>query len=309
MKSEHLVQFGKALKSIRKDKNMSIESVVLQSKNGISKNTLLRYEAGYQIPKYELLEILSSVYSLDLCELFFTFQSKIQEKYSHLNTLLQKNLSFGVVEELHLCLSELIASENDSPFLAYYNRLLLFTQGVIAKNNKEYIKAELLLLKALQLRFHDFHLNNYKNYTYFPLEFKILDNYLDTLVLSKKMEIPKSIEIYEYLYQICPNTSFIYPQISIQLAYSYIRQEKLNSALLVLESGISIAQKNGIIHQLPHLYYAKGYAEYCLSLPSFRHTLYISYALSLSLGDNDYAHWLKKLYLEKFHFDVENMIL
>lgn len=303
-----LTKFGKMLKTIRIEKGLTIADVVAISNHGISKNTLLRYESGQQMPKYELLEMLSSVYSLDLCDYFYRFQSSSNDYDSNIKQLLQKNLSLEDAKHLHELLQDVIQTNQNSPLIPYYDRLLLFANGAIAKHNGNYEQAESFFLMALKQRFCSFRLEHYSDYVYLSLDFKILDNYIDTLRYLKKISNEYAIEIYQYLYAICPPNDFSFAQICIQLAYFYAFADFFHKSLEILEKGISQLRENNRLNHLPQLYYAKGHIEYASGSPDAQHDFLISYRLSEAMGDTKRLQWLRKKCTEIFHFSIDNFL-
>lgn len=66
-KNEKLLQLGKHLKSIRKQKKLTLEALCY--KNGLEPSTISRIEQGIVEPKYLTLQKLADAYKIKLAQL------------------------------------------------------------------------------------------------------------------------------------------------------------------------------------------------------------------------------------------------
>ena len=93
-----LVTFGKRVKNLRKSLNYTqkdVERII-----GINSDTLRKIEAGSVVPRYDTLELLSSVLMKDLLKEFTTYRkSDLYFRYCHrLDTLILDNNLDKLVE-------------------------------------------------------------------------------------------------------------------------------------------------------------------------------------------------------------------
>ena len=86
--SYNLVEFGDKLKSLRKE--LGLSQTDIQDNAGVSVDALRRIEKGEVIPRYETLELLSSIYKQDLLELLKSSRNNklLTEYYDELDHLL-----------------------------------------------------------------------------------------------------------------------------------------------------------------------------------------------------------------------------
>ena len=302
----NLSVFGQKLKEIRKNLGLTQDDVVQKTNGNISRPTLQRYESGKYAPSIEALTFLSDVYQLDLYEYFLIFQKEQLPQIQQVETLFYKNFSPITSFQLLKQLSELLRKDSLPPHIKpYYMRLFLLTKGVHLKFRKNYKKAIPILLRALRLRFKNFNLKNYADFSYFSLDYRILCNLADALNKCSAFLIPKAKEIYQFMYQNCPESYPVYPQICFHLGFLLINQQQHSHAKTVLEKGIRASQAHLSYSLLPQLYYAKAVCEYYLSPSLCSHTFLYSYVLAKAFDNEEFAEWISDVCSNFYQLKLE----
>ncbi|MGV8145553.1 MAG: helix-turn-helix domain-containing protein [Alkaliphilus sp.] len=126
-----LTEFGNALRQIRVNARLTQFDVHLLT--GLNEDTLRKIENGKSIPKYETLEILTSIYKLDLLELLKTHRKStyISDFYNNLDRIIMVNDS-DLINSLNNNMDQLRAASSDliliHPILGY-QQTQLYTLG------------------------------------------------------------------------------------------------------------------------------------------------------------------------------------
>lgn len=297
--------FGNELKALRKNRNLTQEQVVELTGGNISRPTLQRYESGKYTPSIEALAILSSLYHIDLYEHFYIRGQSQYHALSAIEKTLKKNLDITTSKQLIQHINALLKSENHPYYLSsYYLKISFLAKGVYLKHMANYRKANYFLLKALRMQFHNFNLNNYAEYSYFSIDYRILLNFIDTLTSFSANFLPKAIEIYQFMAKHCPVSYEVYPHICLNLGFIYLDKSLYTEAYNIFTPAIKDSQEHLNYQTLAQLYYGKATAEYFLSSEEYISSLLQAYFLAKSFGNIELEEWLIKTSKDTFHIDL-----
>lgn len=300
-----LKNFGIQLKALRKNLGLTQDNVVQMTNGCISRPTLQRYETGKYKPSIETLSILSSVYQIDLYEYFYTWGQSQHMILRLVEETLKKNLDLSTSKQLLRYTNLLLKTEEcPSHLYSYYSRISMLAKGVYLKNIQNYRKANYFLLKALRLRFPHFSLTNYSDFIYFSLDYRILCNFMDSLVCYSARHIAKAIKVYQFMVKNCPSNYPVYPQICIELGFLYLETSLYKEAEEIFQLAISSSQKHLNYRILAQLYYGKAIAEHFLHSKSYVFSLYTSYTLAQSFGNKEFQDWLIQTSQEVFSLNL-----
>lgn len=278
-----LISFGKALRKIRKDLNLTQNDVSLLS--GINSETIRRIENGKVVPRFETLEFLSAIYKQDLNALFLKHRIKDYSYFHELLNRIEGKFDEDEFYTLNIELEKLNTAFNCANNLFYKNltkQLILLVQAVISyKGNGDNSGALIKLIDALKITTPSFSLDTYKSFTYSSMEIRILMNI--AFVMNRLNNKEEYLEIIEFCVNSVDTDDKIYPKLCHNLAGVYRRNKNFEKALEYSNIGIKSSQENRHLNGLSLLYYGKGIAEYKLNkeeyLESFRTSIYLCKAL------------------------------
>ncbi|EKD94624.1 MAG: transcriptional regulator, XRE family [uncultured bacterium] len=307
--SNNLKEFGTNLKSIRTKNKLSQKQVYNLSH--ISEETLRRIENGLVIPRYDTLEILSSIYKIDLLNVLMNSRAEVQliEIYNYLDLVINTS-DISMLNHLKAKLDILI-NESLSLNLINKNEMTLFKDFIncsieyYANDNKEVLLTK--LEESLKLSIPNFNIKSLFTDSFFEIVFTPLDiRYFILIALSliSQNRISESTKILKhclnYLREIPTHSYEIYKlelKVYFNISYNYHRLNDYNKALLYANLGIELAFSHQLIYCLPHLYLRKGIAEFRLNITHYQSTLV--YSIELLLMQKEDA--LAKLYLKILH--------
>lgn len=308
--SYNLTNFGDELRRIRQKNGLSQADV--NHSTGINEDTLRRIENGSVIPKYETLEILSTVYR---CDLLFTLQEFRRSKhfydyYSSVDRIIANN-EIHLLDDLIFDFKEKLKNNEHLDYLinpAEIRQFELFLEGINRYNtnsSSNHNKAEHTLISALKLTNSKFNIDVFHQFKYNLLDIRIL--FLLGLVKERNKEIQVSIDILSFvLYYFSDNNrnsadvqNIVLKSYS-NLSYNYHRLDNHNLALQYACEGINYAIKHSNMNCLYLLYARKGVAEYLLGNNNFLDSL--SKSIQILEINNQYklAELYKKIILEKY---------
>lgn len=285
----NLIDFGDEIRKLRKRNGFS--QIDVKNYTGINEDTLRRIENGLVIPKYETLEILSSVYKCDLLSLLKScrINKHFYNYYSYIDRIIANN-EIHLLRKIQLDLSESINNTTQSDNLINPIELYqfeLFLQGIERFNSNlknDYIEAELILVRSLCLTLHNFSLEIYYQFSYNLLEIRIL--FLISLVKEKMNEILLSTEMLKFIldYLICDSeidneVQKVILKCYANISYNFHKMDMHDLALSYANSGIEYAIKKSNMNCLYLLLARKGIAEFFLKqdnyIDSLKKSIYI----------------------------------
>ena len=308
--SYNLVEFGDKLKSLRKE--LGLSQTDIQDNAGVSVDALRRIEKGEVIPRYETLELLSSIYKQDLLELLKSSRNNklLTEYYDELDHL----LAFYDDNKMKLLEEDIRKSFTGNERSTIVNpneviQLLLFIRGTTLHHSRissDHKDAQNLLMDALKLTIPNFNINSFKTYNYSYIELRIL--LFLSILIAQGNGVKISNEILYFILDKLQNNStskylnFLVIKIYSNLAYNYHLQDNHKKVIEISNEGITYSLNNETTHRLYLLYYRKGIAEYFLKDPNYLEALY-SALTTLKITNQ---HDLLEVYLEvmKEKYDI-----
>lgn len=287
--SYNLADLGLALRDIRN--SLRLSQLDVKNKTGINEDTLRKIENGLVIPKYETLEILSTVYKCDLLKILYRCREN-KQFYSYYNTIdrIITNNDVSLIQELIDDFKRVQTSQQVTSLLINHTELHQFDLFLTAI--REYYQediqssrnAEKILINALRMTISDFCVSNFNSYNYNLFEIRIL--LLIGLIRDKCDDLSISTKILyfilEDLMKKCDDDVELQKlilKIYCNLSYNYHKSDDHSNALKFSDEGISYAVKKENMSFLYVLYARKGIAEYFLGnkdhLDSLRKSIHL----------------------------------
>ncbi len=280
----NLANFGVKLKDIRVKFNLSQNEVYEQT--GINPSTLRRLEGGKVIPKFETLEILSSLYKEDLLLLFSQYRIDhsllFNEVYNRLELKFDKDEIDSLAKEI-LELETLLENSSQSYFKVQIHQLIHLSKAVLLyKKEGDSLKALDELVHGLQRTIPAFSVSTYSDFVYSTFEVRILMNI--AFVLNKLHRDEVYVEILEFCHISSDKNDGIFPKICHNLSTVYIRAAKYEKALTIVNEGITSCQNNRNYNGLNLLYYNQGIIKFRLDQEDYSDSIGLALTLSTAYG-------------------------
>jgi transcriptional regulator with XRE-family HTH domain len=313
--SYNLSDFGNAVRELRKRNGFS--QIDVKSYTGINQDTLRRIENGAVIPKYETLEILSSIYKSDLMTLLKTFRVNkyFYNYYNYIDRIIANNEIY-LLEKIQLDLLESIEKPEHlkkliNPIeLRQFELLLCGIKKYNSNNYDEYKEAEQILIDSLKLTLKNFHLDIYNQLYYNLLEVRIL--FLISLIKVKLREISVSTEILIFvLNYLIHNSDFdndvqkVILKCYSNISYNFHKIDNHNLALNYATEGIDYAIKNCNMNCLYVLFARKGVAEFFLKQNGYIDSLKKSIHILEINKQYELANLYKSTFENKYNINIE----
>lgn len=286
-----MYKFGQAIRKERKNlcltqKEVTFLAGVNNDIPGLSVETLRRIEGGKVIPKFETLELLSTVYKKDLNSLILKYRISNYSYFYEIKSILERKFTNNELHTLNIELEELNSISNNisnSFYKKSIKQLILLTEALILYENRQnHNEALAKLIKAIKIFTPSFKLNDYKSFVYSSIEIRLLMNI--ALVLNKLDYEKKYEKILEFCVENLEFNEKLYPQLCHNLSGVYRRNKNFKKALKYSNIGIKSSQQNRNLNVLNILYYGKGIAEYKLDKKEYIESLNTSIALSKAFG-------------------------
>jgi transcriptional regulator with XRE-family HTH domain len=280
----NLRNFGIKIRDIRLKYELSQNEVY--EKTGINPSTLRRLEGGKVIPKFETLEILSSLYKEDLLLVFSQYRIDhsllFNEVYNRLELKFDRDEIDSLEKEI-LELESLLKNSTQSYFKVQIQQLIHLSKAVILyKKETAPSKALEELVRGLQRTLPAFSVGTFSDFVYSTLEIRILMNV--AFVLNQLGDADAYIEILEFCQQSSDKNDGIYPKICHNLSTVYIRSKEDLKALSIVNEGILSCQNNRNYNGLNLLYYNKGIIKFRLKHEDYLDSLNLALTLSKAFG-------------------------
>lgn len=269
----NLNEFGKEISSIRNNLNLSQKS--LSTLSNVHVDTLRKIENGKVTPTQVTLDILSIVLKTDLNTLFLTYRLN---NYLQIKEIINKVESkFDQDKYETLCieldqLKKLVNSESSTYFINQISQLILLMESVILnkKHNETNISMN-KLKEAMLITIPNFSLNDYKTFSYNPMEIRIMMNI--ALLINKITSTEQSLEIMKFCISTIDSNNKLYPKLCYNLSYTYHRLDINKQALKYANLGIKYCTDHRHYNGLNLLYFRKGIAEYKLQYKNYMESL------------------------------------
>ncbi len=292
--SYNLVEFGDKLKTLRK--SLGLSQVEIQSKAGVSSDALRRIEKGEVIPRYETMELLSSIYKEDL--LVLLKNARVDKLLSEYHDHLDELITFYDDEKMKSLEQEIKKNFSNNFQNSVVNpdevlQLLELIRGTSLYNSRfkeDHEEAKKTLLDSLRRTLPDFTLKKYKNYKYSYIELRIL--LLLSILIAEKDSVTLSTKILSFIFdRLKDNSPSTYHhqliiKIYTNLCYNYHLEDNHQLVIEMADQGINFCLSHETTHGLNSLYYRKGIAEYQLERSGYKSSLLKAFFI-LKLMGND----------------------
>ncbi|MBO1265318.1 helix-turn-helix transcriptional regulator [Proteiniclasticum sp. SCR006] len=293
--SYNLLEFGEKLKELRK--SLGYSQVEIQKLAGVSSDGLRRIEKGEVIPRYETLELLSSIYKEDLLELLKNARSNklLTEYHDELDDIitcyddqkmkkLEEDIRLGFTGKNE---SSIVNPNEVIQFLLLIRGASLY-HSRFASDHKD---ARNILQDALKLTIPAFRLEDYKEYKYSYIELRIL--LLLSILIAEDQEVALSTKIlYFILDRLKTSTTskyqdFLIIKIYTNISYNYHLEDNHKRVIKVANEGIAYCLSRELTHALNSLYYRKGIAEYKLRHKTYKSSLFSAFFILKMTGKEE----------------------
>jgi transcriptional regulator with XRE-family HTH domain len=309
-----LASFGSTLRNIRKKSGLAQSKVT--DKTGIHEDTLRKLENGLAIPKYETLEILSSLYKCDLLKVLQNYRTDehLYKYYRQMDSIISNN-EFSLIDKLASNFKEYVRNHPVPSLLVSSLELEQFELFLSAiteysfNNFSNYKRAELILLDALKLTLNDFKIDTFEEFNYNLFEIRILLLYGLIKEMVEESLISTKILLFVLEYLINGGNSDNEVQILVlkiytNLSYNYHREDNNILALKYADEGIEYAIKNSNMSFLFLLFCRKGIAEFRLGSSSYLDSLQKSIHLLEINKQFELAEVYKNTFYEKYNISL-----
>lgn len=293
--SYNLLEFGEKLKDLRK--SLGFSQVEIQKLAGVSSDALRRIEKGEVMPRYETLELLSSIYKEDLLELLKNARSnKLLTEYhdalDDIITCYDDQKMKKLEEDIRLGFT----GKNESSIVNPNEviQFLLLIRGASLYNSRfssDHKDARNILQDALKLTIPTFRLAEYREHKYSYIELRIL--LLLSILMAEDHEVSLSTKILYFILdrlKASPASryqDFLIIKIYANISYNHHLEDNHKRVIKTANEGIAYCISHELTHALSLLYYRKGIAEFMLRHKSYRTSLFSSFFILKMTGNED----------------------
>lgn len=298
----NLSAFGKQLRSIRKMMGYSQQDVSRLS--GLNRDTLRRLEQGEVIPRYDTLELLSSVYKIDLLDQLKHFRSsnRLYSYYQRLDQLIS-NFDINILNKLTQDYTAFMENERelllDPIIYDQFQYMLKSISNYYSNDPLKQLQSLEDFITSMRYSIPDFDAYDFKRFKYNIFEMRILlliatsyvfhceydQSNLMLLFLLDTMLTDRQTNLDNILLTI---------KIYANLSYNYFMMDDYNKSLKFANEGISFCNNHDNMYILYLLYSRKGIAEMRLNMPYYEDSL----KKSLHLLEIQNKHELYNIYCQ-----------
>lgn len=300
--SYNLIEFGEKLKELRRA--LGLSQVDIQNLAGVSSDALRRIEKGEVIPRYETLELLSSIYKEDLLELLKNARvnrllTEYHDELDEIITIYDDQKMKQLEEDIRKSFTGVNESKIVNP--NEVSQFLLLIRGSSLYHSRfksDHKDARTTLTDALKLTIPNFRLMDFKTYKYSYIELRIL--LLLSILIAEDEEVPLSTKILYFILDRLSGSAaskyhhFLIIKIYTNLCYNFHLEDNHRRVIKVANEGIAYCLSHETNHGLNSLYYRKGIAEYKMRHKTYKSTLFSAFFILKITGKQD----LLDIYLE-----------
>lgn len=300
--------FGKKLKAIRKTMGYTQQDV--SQLCGINRDTIRRIEQGDCIPRYDTLELLSSVYKVDLLDQLKLYRSsnKLYSYYHRLDKLIT-NADIDTLNTLADDYITFMKEEQEALFNPYlYHQFQWMLKGISAYNSGDSTKKIQCLdcfLNSMRLSIPTFDVYEFQSFKYNIFEMRIL--LLIALSLAKDTQCKQSNLILKFLLTsmlkdnlISLDDILLTIKIYANLAYNAFIMDDYKTSLNYSNQGIAYCNTHTNYFGLHLLFFRKGIALFRLNKEGYLDPLHKSIQL-LEIQENyELAQNYKQVLLDRY---------
>ncbi len=286
--SYDLEEFGKFLRLQRTNCKLSQKDV--NTICDVSQETLRRIENGLVVPKFTTLELLSSIYRINLIKSLNNFKTSrnVYDIYSKIDELFLTRIEETKIDKIAMYVEGIKEDSDKSNYVDFraVDNLVKFLEALRIyispdSNVDQGIKILTEILEFNRLKFSIDDINNEK-FDVFEVRVLILlalfysikrDYQLSSnILLTAKDNIEKS-------FNTSIDTVKLIIKIFINVSYNYHKIAKHNEALNYANLGIEYCYDNSSMYCLSFLYFRKGISLYYLKDSDYTSSLVFSLSL------------------------------
>jgi len=296
--------FGTYIRELREKHQLTQADVV--NSTGINEKSLRRIETNKVIPRIDTLEALSRVLKEDLIQSYSKSNSRGMELFEKIKTEIEGKIKQSNYDELKKDvprLKKLVDSIQSPYYILLYRQYILLIESIsLYREGSDYQKSLEGFSKGLLLGNEHFSIDRYQNFSYSPMELRLLMNYALSFYRSGDKE--KYLEILEFIMKEIDDDEPLYPIVAYNLATAYKRSDKHLDAIELIKKVIHYCKEQSDYSMLPTLYYGKGVSEYYLNRESYQNSFKKALSLTSLLGMEHLNASMKEKCREHFQFDL-----
>lgn len=308
----NLTAFGEKLKSIRKLMGYTQQDVSRIS--GINRDTLRRIEQGEGIPRYDTLELLSSVYKVDLLDQLKHFRSsnRLYHYYQRLDRLIS-NFDIEILNKLTQDYNEFMKNQEDvllDPHI--YEQFQLLLKGISAYYSSDSLRQLQSLddlIQSMRYSIPNFNVYEFSKYKYNLFEMRIL--LLIGLSYNHHCNYSQCNSIIKFLLESQlkeeypdQDTILLTIKIYLNLSYNYFNLDDYKKSLEYANIGIEYCNRHNNMFMLYLFYSRKGIAEFRLGMPNYEDSLRKSIHILEIQNKKDLAKTYRQIMVERYDIDL-----
>jgi transcriptional regulator with XRE-family HTH domain len=304
--------FGKKLKAIRKTMGFTQHDV--SQLCGINRDTLRRIEQGDSIPRYDTLELLSSVYKVDLLDQLKLYRSS-NKLYSYYHRL-DKLITNADIDTLNTLADDYVIFIKDEQEALFdpnlYTQFQWMLKGISAYYSEDGVKKLQsldLFLNSIRLSIPTFDVYEFQTFKYNIFEMRIL--LLIALSIAHNGLYHQSNLILKFLLNAMLKDSLnslddvlLTIKIYANLSYNAFNLDDYKNSLNYSNQGIAYCNKHTNYFSLHLLFFRKGIALFRLNKEGYLDPLHKSIQL-LEIQENyELARNYKQVLLDRYNIEV-----
>lgn len=307
--SYNFKNFGSMLRDIRKNAGLTQSNV--KELTGINEDSLRRIEKGSVIPKYETLEILSTVYKFDLLNVLLEHRShpSITEIYMSLDKIINSN-DLGELNQLKESIHKAIdAHQQYEIFDSNELQLILdFTEFIDRFYHEERKEHQPLYEEVKAYFFKHVNIDSFdqldeNQYSFLELRYLILIALLgaNIRILEESNKLLKySLDYLKQPYFHTKEVDDVRVKLYFNMSYNYHIMDEFEEALAYANIGIHLANSIHSSYCLAHLYMRKGIALLFLKRDGAKEAMQFAVTIADATDDSKLAHLFRDISKKKY---------
>ncbi len=308
----NLTAFGEKLKSIRKLMGYTQQDVSRIS--GINRDTIRRIEQGEGIPRYDTLELLSSVYKIDLLDQLKQFRSsnRLYSYYQRLDKVIS-NFDIDILNKLNQDYEAFMENQQDVLFNpSIYEQFQWMLKGISAYYSNDSLKQLQSLddfIHSMRYSIPDFNVFEFTHFKYNLFEMRILLAIGLSFIQYCDYKQSNLILIFLLESQLKENNPdqdniLLTIKIYINLSYIYFNLDDYKKSLEYANIGIDYCNRYNNMFMLYLFYSRKGVAELRLGMPNYEDSLRKSIHILEMQNKHDLAKTYRQIMVERYDIDL-----
>lgn len=272
-----LCKFGSMFEIVRKKNGYSY--AYLSELSGVSTNTLRRIEKGEKACRFDTLSLLSYYLKTDLIELLCSSKNQLYDNINQIKFRIDIDLSlreYGninrYIEELQQQYDYMRYDASNPSIVSIFNlldKMSLWLKGIfMSVSKKNYLEAELIFVKALQIDYPEFTIDNLGEFHFSGVDISILNSLVSNRLVGGNLnDIDRIIGCLKNILLMDTHLNhFLFTRLCYNVASLHLHRENYEKALLNLEESIEYMNKHNIIQDLALLLLLKAICRYFLKM-------------------------------------------